>query len=259
MFEKTIGFVGAGRIARILLGGWERAGLEFPAVVAADVDGAALQRLPRCGGRLQTLQGDNSVAAQQDVVFVAVHPPAMAKALPALAGSLRQNAVVVSLAPKVKLTKLAELAGGFNRFARAIPNAPSLVGQGFNPLAFGDELSAADRGLLRRLFEPLGAAPEVEERTLEIYAVITAMGPTYLWPQLAELVEQAKSFGLAPADALHAVGRMAAGASATLAESGLTPSEVGDLVPVRPLAECEAAFLDAYRTRLPAMMANLRS
>jgi len=254
---NTIGFVGGGRIVRILLGGWERAGCELPSVVVSDIDQTAIERLPRPGGRL-TSAADNIAAARQDIVFLAVHPPILAESSGPIAGALRKDAIVVSLAPKITIAKLSGMLNGFDRIARIIPNAPSLMNHGFNPVAFGPSLSAEDRSVLERLFEPLGDMPSVNENTLEAYAVISAMGPTYLWPQFVELISLAESFGLGPNESRFAVGQMVEGAIATLNDSGLSVEEVMNLVPVRPLADYEPVLREAYRTKLTAIMDKIR-
>lgn len=257
MPPNTLGFIGAGRIVRILLAGWKRAGWEVPRVVVSDIDQAAIERLPRLGGRL-TAVADNVAAARQDIVFLAVHPPALVKSVAQVADALQQDAIVVSLAPKITIATLTGMLKGFDRIARVIPNAPSLVNRGFNPAAFGPSLSPGDRSVLRELFDPLGDMPCVNENTLEAYAVISAMGPTYLWPQFVELFSLAESFGLGPNDARLAVRQMVEGAMTTLNESGLTAEEVMDLVPVRPLADFEPALREAYRAKLTAIMDKIR-
>ena len=50
---------------------------------------------------------------------------------------------------------------------------------------------------------------------------------------------------------------MALGALDTM-NAALTPAEVMDLVPVRPLAEFEPAVLEQYRARLGAVMERIR-
>ena len=114
----------------------------------------------------------------------------------------------------------------------------------------------AEQALLE-LLAPLGDTPVVDEANLEAYAVTSAMGPTYLWFQLYELRDLARSFGLSDEASALAVERMVAGALATM-DSELTPAEVMDLVAVRPLADAEPAVLEAYRTRLPAVMDRIR-
>ena len=258
MFHRTVGFVGGGRIARILLTGWNRVALTRSRIVVADPDESATQRLTSLVDRLEVAPGDNREAASQDIVFLAIHPPAFGPVLNEIKTDLKPGAVVVSLAPKHSFARLAEMLGGFDRLARTIPNAPSLVGSGFNPIAFASTLSADDRVVLADLLRPLGESPEVAEAKLEAYAILTAMGPTYFWPQLYELQELAEEFGLSHEEAADGLRAMVVGALVTMHESGLSPKDVQDLIPVKPLSESEEMIRHAYRTKLTALMEKIR-
>jgi pyrroline-5-carboxylate reductase len=252
----TIGFIGAGRITRIMLEGWRRAGALPRRILAHDPNAAAVAALEKLPGVESATLAQASAA---DLVFGALHPPALVESLPAIAQALRPTAVFSSLAPKVKLATLREKLGGFARLARQNPNAPSLVGEGHNPIAFDPGLPAGDREALLTFLAPLGQAPVVDESTIEAYAVISAMGPTYFWFQLQAVRELAQEFGLDRAAADAAVKAMIGGAAATLLDGSLAPAEVMDLVPVRPLAEDEPAIRAALQNRLRAMYAKLRS
>jgi pyrroline-5-carboxylate reductase len=165
---------------------------------------------------------------------------------------------VVSLAPKFTFAKLTELLGGFARLARVIPNAPSVVNFGFNPVAFAPVLGANHKREISELLAPLGECPEVAEEKLEAYAVLSAQGPTFLWFQFQALREVVAGFGLSEAEITPAMKRMVCGAARTLLESGLTPSEVMDLIPVKPLGEMEPQVAEMYRTRLPAIYQKMK-
>ncbi len=255
MFQ-TVGFIGAGRVARIMLGGWERAHALPRRVVVHDPSPAAIAALQ---ARFpQVVAGELAEAAGADLVFLALHPPAVIEALPRIAPALRGEAVVCSLAPKVPLEKLRAGLGGFSRIARQNPNAPSLVGRGYNPIAFDPGLPTQERRALLELLAPLGQTPEVDERTIETYAVISAMGPTYLWFQLQSLRELGREFGLDAAAADAAVEAMAAGAAATLMHANLEPREVMDLVPVKPMGEHEPAIRGFLDASVRAIHAKLR-
>lgn len=254
----SIGFVGGGRITRIFLEGWRRHGGLPANIVVSDPDAAVVERLASAFPGVTVVRDDNIRAARQDVVFAAVHPPAMKPALAPLGPQLGRRSVVVSLAPKWTLGSLRDLLGGHDRLARVIPNAPSIVGAGFNPVAFGPGLDAEGRERVQALLAPLGAAPEVPEPQLEAYAVIAAMGPTYLWFQLDLLATLGREFGLTGDAAAQAVAAMAVGSARALSESGLSPAEVIDLVPVRPMADEEAALVAAYRARLTAIHSKIR-
>src|SRR5512137_425981 len=251
MSDKSVGFVGGGRIVRIFLEGWKRANALPAKIVVSDCNAESLAKLKARFPMVETAVGDSAAAASQDIVFLAVHPPVMAEVAAGIRGSVKPGALVVSLAPKFTFAKLTELLGGVARLARVIPNAPSLVNFGFNPVAFAPVLGANHKREISELLTPLGECPEVAEEKLEAYAVLSAQGPTFLWFQMQALREVAAGFGLSEADIAAALKRMVCGAARTLLESGLTPAEVMDLIPVKPLAETEAQVSEMYRTRPP--------
>ncbi|HOT49247.1 MAG TPA: NAD(P)-binding domain-containing protein, partial [Syntrophales bacterium] len=187
MPQKTMGFVGGGRITRIILEALGRKRMLPATVIVSDVSGDALQRLRERFPKVQTVQGDNARAAGQDIVFLALHPPAVAGGLEEIKAALKPGAILVSLAPRFTIRALSEGLGGFDRIVRMIPNAPSIVGEGYNPVAFGPGISREEKTALSKLFKKLGGCPEVDEDKLEAYALITAAGPTYIWFQLFEL------------------------------------------------------------------------
>lgn len=247
---NTIGFIGGGRVTRILLGGWAHAARLPSSVVVHEPDDAAFEHIaafmPR--GNRVTLEK----AATADVVFLALHPPHIPATLSAIRALVARDAIVVSLAPKITLTQLSS-ASGTARVARLIPNASSIIGQGYNPVSFGPGLDTNARSALVTLLSVLGEAPEVDERDLEAFAILTAMGPTYFWPQWQALRELARGFGLSGDSADAGLRAMVNGAIATLLDSGLPPGEVMDLVPVKPLAEKEASLVAMYHELLPAL------
>lgn len=156
--------------------------------------------------------------AAADIVVIAVPPPAVPAALSEIADAARPESIVLSLAPK-------------HRFA--------------------------DRALPARVFRPLGAMPEVEETSLEACAVISAMGPTYLWFRLDLPRKPGEEFGSTPDAARSAAAAMAHGSVASLLESDLPADFVMDLVSGRPMAENQPLIAETYRSRLRAVYAKL--
>lgn len=251
----SAGFVGGGRIARILTGGWAHADALPARIVVHEPADGVFERLRAVAPPVQRVPLEQAAAA--DVVFLALHPPAIGPVLPTLRAALPPGASLVSLAPKVTLRALADGAGT-TRVARMIPNAPSLVGRGYNPVTFGAGIDADTKASLGTLFAPWGRAPEVPEQDLEAYAILTGMGPTYFWYELQALRELSQEMGLSRTAGDAGLRAMIEGAVATLLDSGLQPSEVVDLIPVKPLADVEPAVTAAYRTALPALYSKIR-
>lgn len=256
MFE-SISFIGAGRIARIMLGGWQKANAWPQKILAFDTNPAAIQALQNDFPTLRAVT--LAEAAGADLVFAALHPPAMSEMLTAINGQLKADAVLCSLAPKVKLAALSDQLGGFSRLARMNPNSPAIVGLGYNPIAFADDLPLVAREQLKALLKPLGQSPEVDESQLEAYAVISAMGPTYFGFQFCEIEKLANSFGLSPTAARDAVRAMLHGTVDLLFASDVPRKQALDLVPVRPLADHEAQITTMLQEKLAAIFAKLTS
>ncbi len=259
MSAKSVGFVGGGRVTHIILGGWEKAGRMPAKTIVSDVNLDVLNRLQGCHPGIQIVHNDNRTSASQDFVFIGLHPPTVSTCLGEIKSCLKPDSILISLAPKLSTTKLADALGGFNRIARLIPNAPSIVGEGFNPVFFSEALGRSERDEISALLGSLGKCPEVDEGKLEAYAILTAMGPTYLWFQLHELRKIAESFGLTREEAAGGASEMVAGAAKTLFGSGIAPEEVMDLIPVKPLAEEEGNIKAAYHSRLESLYAKLKS
>jgi pyrroline-5-carboxylate reductase len=258
MNEYKMGFIGAGRIAEIILGGWKRKGALPAGIGVADPHGDTLLNLKKKHpgiGIVSTIRDFKGTG----LIFIAVHPPAMAQVLAELKAVIDPQTLVCSLVPKMPFATLAEALGGHRKLIRMNPNAPSIVNSGFNPVAFHSGVTAEEKGAFLRLMNVLGHCPETREENIEAYAVISAMGPTYLWFQLYQLIELAQTFGLTQKEAEDAVSAMAVGAVHTLQESGLAPEKVMDLLPVKPMADEEEAIKVAYRRRLAGLYGKLKS
>lgn len=256
---NTFGFIGGGRVTRFLLEGLKRAGRMPERVVVSDVNEEVLNKLKKYFPQIESVLNDNTIPASQDIVFLAIHPPAIIKVLEEIRAYIKPDAILISLAPKLTIAKLTEGLGGFQRIVRMIPNAPSFVNRGYNPLTFSPSLSEVERKKLIEVLSVLGECPEVEEEKLEAYAILTAMGPTYFWFQLYELIEMGKSFGLSDEEIKKGLEAMIIGAVKTMVESGLPPEEVMDLVPVKPLGDKEQEIRNIYRAKLESLFRNLKA
>ncbi len=256
--NRSVGFIGGGRVARIMLGGWSRAGALPERVVVSDASAEVAEGLQRRFASIRVAPGDNREPASQDLVFLALHPPAIAAVLAEVAPLVNPRALVVSLAPKITLEMIGGRLGAVRNLARVIPNAPSIVNAGFNPMAFAETTSAAARRELESILRPLGECPEVPEAHLEAYAILTAMGPTYFWFQFGELLSLSQGFGLDATVARRGLTSMIGGALATMTDSQFASlGEVEDLIPVKPLVEHEESIRAAYRAGLEAVHARI--
>lgn len=247
---KTIGFIGGGRVVRILLQAWENANIEFENIAVYETDEAVANMIKQKFSFVDVTCIDLQKAASADWVFIALHPPVVMEMLQKIKTFLKSDALVISLSPKITIEKIQSSIGNNIPVARMNPNAGTFVNRGYNPLCFSKNVSSKTRNEFIDYFIKLGKVPVVAESKMESYAVISAMGPTYFWFQIQQLKELAMEFGLSETEAQEAISEMFAGALATLFYSGLDYNETTDLIPVKPLAEHEADIKVIFKKKL---------
>jgi len=255
---KTAGFIGGGRITRILLNGFSNAMVSFDEINVFETSEPVLSALKAEFPKIKTSGTDFSRVASADWVFLALHPPVLVEALKSMRDSINPNALIVSLAPKITIEKLQLTVPRVSNIGRMNPNAGTYVNKGFNPVCFSRE---ADREAIKEfieVFEKLGKVPLVSENQLEAYAVISAMGHTYFWYQLQQLRELGISYGLSETEVSEAISSMLCGTAETLFNSGLPYDKVIDLVPVKPMAEHEDSIREFYRTCLNGIYQKIK-
>ncbi|MEO0292601.1 MAG: NAD(P)-binding domain-containing protein [candidate division WOR-3 bacterium] len=256
---SSLGFIGGGRITRIIINGLKRRGKVPGEIVVSDTNIETLQKLQNEFPEITIAPNDNSLPAEKEMVFFAVHPQVTADVLTEIKTFIKPTTFFISLVPRVKIEKIVEGTKCFPKIVRMIPNACSIVNEGYNPVTFSDTVTEEEKKTLLDFLSVLGECPVVSEEKLEAYAVITGMGPTYFWFQFNELKEIAKSFGLNEQEAEKGIAKMVNGTIKTLLGSGLSPEEVMDLIPVRPLQDFETQIKEAYHSRLEPLHKKLKA
>jgi len=215
---SCIGFIGAGNMARGMGGGLKASGSNAT-LVAVDPDPQARERFAvETGGRGVT-ELDELVAAA-DVVVLAVKPQMLAGVLDRLAGKLRPEQIVLSIAAGFTLTGLAARLGNDVRLVRAMPNTPALVRQGMTVLVGGGAASAADLETARELFIGVGDAVVVqEEALLDAVTAVSGSGPGFVFAFAEAWLRAAEAAGLAPDLAERLVKQTLFGAAALWRQS----------------------------------------
>ena len=141
MKNKTIGFIGGGRITNIFLQAFKNENVSFSKIVIFDPNTECLQKLQNNYSLIECESADIEVASTCDFVILAVHPPIILDILTEIRSFLKQDAIVVSLAPKITIKKMVQVLNGFENIARVNPSAPGIVNQGINPVTFSNTLS----------------------------------------------------------------------------------------------------------------------
>lgn len=256
MKTSSLGFIGGGRITKIFLQAFINRKRSFEKIVIYDSNSETLTALKT---RFPEIEMANTVheAARQSVVLIALHPPVIMETLDMIGSDISKNSVVISLAPKITIEKIASKLNVAN-IARMIPNATSYINEGYNPMAFAEGFDPYEKVDLLALFMHLGKTFEVKENTLEAYALISAMLPTYFWFQWQELLKLGSQMGLTPDESRDAIATTLEASIDIMFRSNIPASEVMDLIPVKPIAEHENEIREMYNEGLLKLFQKIK-
>lgn len=255
MKTNALGFIGGGRITKIFLKAFTNAEVELQSVVVYDSNPEVLASLKEQFPFIEV--GELLHAASQPTVFIALHPPVIMETLDKIAEVISEETELISLAPKITIEKIASKVSS-KYIARMIPNATSYINEGYNPIAFAPDMEKEDRKEIKKLLKPLGKTIETDESKLEGYAIVSAMLPTYFWFQMEEIQKVAQQCGLTEDEASDTVKSTLKRAIKTYYNSGLTPAEVMDLIPVKPIGENQDQISEIYQTKLMGLFGKIR-
>lgn len=256
MKTKSLGFIGGGRITKIFLQAFANKKAIFESISVFDSNPEIVQALKL---KFPFIQVSNSAqeTARKDIVFLALHPPVIMETLEKIMSDVADHTIFISLAPKITIAKIASVLP-IHQIVRLIPNATSVINHGYNPVSFASGISEIQKSYILEMLNLLGHTFETAEEKLEGYALISAMLPTYFWFQWDELEALGTQMGLTETESRESVFETMSAALNTMYHSGMKPTEVMDLIPVKPIGENEAQIKTIYQEKLIGLFGKIK-
>ena len=228
--KLTIGFLGAGKMASALAGGFLRAKLIAPEnLIAGDpVEPARAAFASATGARVTA--GNPEVVQATSVVFLAVKPDQTAAVLAEIRDHFTPKHLLISIAAGVSLARLEAALGEGARVTRVMPNTPALVGSSASAFATGKAASPEDADLTARLLSAVGMACQVKEPLLDAVTGLSGSGPAYVYQFIEALSDGGVAMGLPREIATRLAAQTVIGAGRMVLETGLHPGVLKDQV-----------------------------
>ncbi len=151
LHDKRFAVIGVGNIGRILVGRLQAEGVPAAQMTVCEPDPERSATASAVFG-VRAAPLDDEQVCGADVLLLTMPPNAALETLRALGDRLSAGQVVVSFAAAVPLEKLEAAAPAGVELVRVMPNAPSLVGEGMNPVAYSESATAETKALVGALF-----------------------------------------------------------------------------------------------------------
>lgn len=247
--KKQIAVIGAGNIGRILLERLSLNGIPDAQLLVCDADEVRAGKASRRFGPRACALTDEPLL-RSDIFLLTAPPKATLDVLKTLAPNLHQGQIIVSFAAAVSMSRLEAVVPSGVMVARVMPNAPSKVSKGMNPVAFGSNVTSKERRLIESLLQTLGATLEVRDEQMNWCVGLTGAAMRSLLPALEGMTQVGVEAGFIEADARRMAAQVMFGTATLVLETDLSFEEIKALTPMETVNEAamHQLFVDAART-----------
>lgn len=247
--EKRIAIIGVGNIGRIWIKRLCETGFPPQSIFVYDADAARLEAIVKEFG-VSTADLHDASIPRTDVLLIATSPKSVRLVLHTLADRLQPGQIVISLAAAVSLEYLEACVPAGVSIIRVMPNAPSLVGEGMNPVAYGKAVSRQARELVEVLLGIMGQTLEVQDNQMNWCVGLSGAAMRSLVPVLEGMTKAGMDAGLSASQARQIAAQVMLGTARLALQTDLTWEEIKALTPMQTVDEVKVAelFLDAART-----------
>ena len=240
MSHPRIAFIGAGNMAASLIGGLLAQGIPASHIRASDP--GAEQRAKIASEHGIALFADNTEAIlDADVIVLATKPQVLKDVCLALAPSLQDGQLLVSIAAGISCASLGNWLGA-RPIVRCMPNTPALLRQGVSGLYANAEVNPAQRELAEQLLAAVGMALWLEnEQQIDAVTAVSGSGPAYFFLLIEAMTAAGEQLGLPKAIAAQLTLQTALGAAHMAVASDVDAAELRRRV-TSPNGTTEAAI-----------------
>jgi len=228
--QMRVAVLGAGKIGGILLQGFIKHHLISRERVTATVQHAERARALSREWKLAVTTDNVAAARHADVILIAVKPPVVAEVAAQIRPVVNPHKLIISVAASVPTSSIEKIFDADVPVVRAMPNTPSMVGEGMTALCKGRYAGAKHIETACALFESVGKTVVVDEKHMDAVTGLSASGPAFLYIILESLAEAGVKVGLPRETATLLAAQTALGAAKVVLETGHHPALLKDAV-----------------------------
>lgn len=226
MNDNTVAFIGAGNMARCIIGGMVKTGYPAANIIAANPSQPKLDALAADFG-IEVTQDNLLAVTKADVIVLSVKPQFMADVCQSLIAAVPEIAekLFVTVAAGLPVSHYETWLGPV-RLIRTMPNTPSLVGLGVTGI-FASRCSNYEKSFVDSMFSATGKTVWLEQESqINDIIAVTGSAPAYFFYFMQAMAQKAELLGFSPDEARAMVTQTALGAATMASQSNSSFAEL---------------------------------
>lgn len=222
--NKTLGFIGFGKMANAICGGIVKSEyLKKSSVFAYDINRESLAENTKKLG-VNPVSSIEELVKKSDYILVATKPFIINDILEQIK-DIAQDKLIISILAGIS-TKTYEDALGNVRVVRVMPNTPAMVNNGMSVVCRGNYSTDEDVDFVYNMFLKLGKALILDESKINAVTAVSGSGPAFYYYIIDKIARAGEVLGLDYKDALLLSAQTALGASKMIMETGTSPEDL---------------------------------
>ena len=225
-----LGFIGTGNMASAMMGGiLNNQILSVDEVMGSNPGSQKRESVKKQFGIYVTAD-NNEVVEKADVIVLSVKPQFYEEVIHEIREIIRENQIVITIAPGKTLAWLTEKFGKEVKLVRTMPNTPALVGAGMTAMCPNEHMTEEEIAYVRTLLESFGRVEIVPEHLMDTVVSTSGSSPAYVFMMIEAMADAAVSGGMPRAQAYQFAAQAVMGSAKMVLETGKHPGELKDMV-----------------------------
>ena len=225
-----LGFIGTGNMASAIMGGVIKNHI-FSAneIIGSDLFAAGREKVQKQFG-IHVTESNIEVVKQAEVFILSVKPQFYAEVIAEIKDFVREDQIVITIAPGKTLAWLEEQFGKPVKILRTMPNTPAMVGAGMTAAVANQYLKAEEISYAKTILESFGKVEMVPERLMDVVVSTSGSSPAYVYMMIEAMADAAVSGGMPRPQAYQFAAQAVFGSAKMVLETGMHPGALKDMV-----------------------------
>jgi len=195
--NKTICFIGAGNMAKSLIGGLTASGYPKQNICATDPTEAQRAQVTETLG-IHCYEDNHQAIAKADIVVLAVKPQILQTVCNDIQSSVNlSKPLIISVAAGIETQDIDQWLGSGHAIVRTMPNTPALIQTGATGLFANAKVSDQQKSEAEHILRAAGIALWVDqEAMLNVVTALSGSGPAYYFLFMEAMQATGESMGL---------------------------------------------------------------
>ena len=225
-----LGFIGTGNMASAIMGGIIKNQV-IPAeeIIGADLFAPGRERVKEQFG-INVTASNKEVVEKAEVIILSVKPQFYANVINEIKDDVRDEQIIITIAPGKTLSWLAEQFGKDVKIVRTMPNTPAMVGEGMTAACPNEHMTEEGIARVREILESFSRVQIVPEKLMDVVTAVSGSSPAYVYMFIEAMADAAVSGGMPRPQAYQFAAQAVLGSAKMVLDTGKHPGELKDMV-----------------------------